>query len=66
MEREMQMDEDPFGSEATADPQIPKALLPRAADSELAQRATALADRVAGYGASTGAFASRSGTSGAR
>ncbi len=53
MERELQMDEGPFAAEATADPRIPKALLPRAADSELARRATALADRVAGYGAST-------------
>lgn len=33
-------------------PEIPRALLPRASDSELAHRATALADRVAGYGAS--------------
>ena len=32
--------------------EIPHALLPRATDSELARRATALADRVAGYGAS--------------
>lgn len=32
--------------------EIPQALLPRATDSELARRATALADRVAGYGAS--------------
>lgn len=31
---------------------IPPALLPRAADSELARRATAAADLVAGYGAS--------------
>ncbi len=52
MEREMQIGEAPFGAEVTADPQIPSALLPRAADSELARRATALADRVAGYGAS--------------
>ena len=35
-----------------AAPEIPRALLPRASDSELARRATALADRVAGYGAS--------------
>ncbi len=33
-------------------PEIPRALLPRASDSELARRAVALADRVAGYGAS--------------
>lgn len=52
MERETPMGEGLFGSEPTADPQIPSALLPRAADSELARRATALADRVAGYGAS--------------
>ncbi|WP_217921942.1 hypothetical protein [Miltoncostaea oceani] len=52
MERELQLGEGPFRAEANRDPQIPKALLPRAADSELAQRATALADRVAGYGAS--------------
>lgn len=40
------------GSTAAADPRIPEALLPRAADSELARRAGALADRVAGFGAS--------------
>ena len=37
------------GAEALA---IPPALLPRAADSELARRAAAAADLVAGYGAS--------------
>ncbi len=52
MEREMQIGQAPFGSEVTMDTQIPSALLPRATDSELARRATALADRVAGYGAS--------------
>ncbi|MGE3141446.1 MAG: hypothetical protein AB7O53_18515 [Thermoleophilia bacterium] len=51
MEREMQMSDGGFGTTAP-DPEIPQALLPRAADSELARRATALADRVAGYGAS--------------
>ncbi|MGD9696123.1 MAG: hypothetical protein AB7V42_10740 [Thermoleophilia bacterium] len=52
MERQTPMGEGLFGSEPAADPQIPSALLPRATDSELARRATALADRVAGYGAS--------------
>lgn len=33
-------------------PEIPDALLPRAADSDLARRATAAADLVAGFGAS--------------
>ena len=35
-----------------AAPDIPQALLPRAAESDLARRATALADIVGGYGAS--------------
>ena len=52
MESDMPMDKGTFGAQATTGPQIPEALLPRAADSELARRATALADRVAGYGAS--------------
>ena len=48
------MSDDGFASPpmSTGAPEIPQALLPRAADSELARRATALADRVAGYGAS--------------
>ena len=48
------MSDDGFPSLATSPSalEIPHALLPRATDSELARRATALADRVAGFGAS--------------
>ena len=48
------MSDDGFPSPAASPAalEIPHALLPRAADSELARRATALADRAAGYGAS--------------
>ena len=48
------MSDDGFPSLATSPAalEIPHALLPRATDSELARRATALADRVAGFGAS--------------
>ncbi len=48
------MSDDGFSSLTTSTGalEIPQALLPRATDSELARRATALADRVAGYGAS--------------
>lgn len=42
----------PGATAAGAAPEIPKALLPRAAESDLARRATALADVVSGYGAS--------------
>lgn len=48
------MDETPIAAAAAsaAALDIPPALLPRAADSDLARRATALADIVGGYGAS--------------
>ncbi|WP_217922733.1 hypothetical protein [Miltoncostaea oceani] len=48
------MSDESFPSLATSPAalEIPQALLPRATDSEVARRATALADRVAGYGAS--------------
>ena len=42
----------PSPAAGTAALEIPHALLPRATDSELARRAAALADRVAGYGLS--------------
>jgi len=42
----------PAAPQSAAALDIPQALLPRAADSDLARRATALADIVGGYGAS--------------
>lgn len=42
----------PAAAPSAAALEIPQALLPRAAESDLAQRATALADVVGGYGAS--------------
>ena len=42
----------PAAARSAAALDIPQALLPRAADSDLARRATALADIVGGYGAS--------------
>jgi hypothetical protein len=46
----MEKVEPPLGAVGSVD--IPHALLPRAADSELARRASAAADLVAGFGAS--------------
>jgi hypothetical protein len=53
-EEEIDVSETGFPSPAAgpAALEIPHALLPRATDSELAHRAAALADRVAGYGSS--------------